>query len=82
MYIPVSLGMMARDGAGGQWPRVVLFSMAGCGVCVGFLWLGGVGGTPSLSFGTLKFFALALLVCEFEVICRALCKNSKYQYQY
>ena len=46
LYIPVSLGLMARDGAGGQWPMVVLFSMAGCGVCVGFLWLGGVGGTP------------------------------------
>ena len=48
LYIPVSLGLMARDGAGDQWPRVVLFSMAGCGVCVGFLWLGGVGGTPPL----------------------------------
>ena len=34
---------------------------------------------PSPSSGTLKFFALALLVCEFEVICRALCKNRKYQ---
>ena len=78
LYIPVSLGMMARDGAGGQWPMVELFLMAGCGVCVGFCC---VGGTPPFSFGTPKFFALALLVCEFEVICRALCKNRKYQYQ-
>ena len=43
LYIPVSLGLMARDDAGGQWPMVVLFLMAGCDVCVGF---GGVGGTP------------------------------------
>ena len=46
LYIPVFLGMMARDGAGGQWPMVMLFLMVGCGVCVGFLWLGGVGGNP------------------------------------
>ena len=39
------------------------------------------GRNPPLSYGTLKFFAFALLVCEFEVICCALCKNRKYQYQ-
>ena len=52
------------------------------GVVWGFSGLA-VWNPPSPSSGTLKFFALALLVCEFEVICRALIgETSKYKYKY
>ncbi len=45
LYISVFFGMMARDEAQGQWPTVVLFLMANCGVCVKFCC---VDGTPPL----------------------------------
>ena len=51
-----------------QWFRWMCFGVE-CGLCVGccvgLLWFGGAEPPPP-SYGTLKLFALALLVCEFE----------------
>ena len=55
--------------------------MAEWGLCGASLVLAVLCGTPPPFCGTLKFFALALLVCEFEDR-RALCKNRKHKHKH
>ena len=52
-------GLMACDGVGVQWQNEDL-----CGASLVLAVL--CGTPPSIFGGTTKFFALALLVCEFE----------------
>ena len=67
------LGLMACDGVGVQWQNGDL--------CGASLALAVLCGNPPPFCGTLKFFALALLVCEFEDR-RALCKNRKHKHKH
>ena len=67
---------------------MALASNGRMGIVWGFSGFGGVVRNPSLPFGgTPKFFALALLVCEFEdaaahlfarIFLHFICKTSKY----
>ncbi len=72
---------MARDGAGGQWPMVVLFSIAGCGFCVGFLWLGGVDGTTPFPSALRSSSRLLCLYVNLRLSAALYAKieNTKYQ---
>ena len=67
------LGLMACDGVGVQWQNGDL--------CVDSLVFAVLCGNQPPLCGTLKFFTLALLVCEFEDR-RALCKNRKHKHKH
>ena len=68
------LGLMACDGVGVQWQNGDL--------CGASLVLAVLCGNPPPVCGTLKFFALALLVCEFEDRRALIGKNRKHKHKH
>ena len=76
-YVVVAVVLLTKtvscDGVGVQWQNGDL--------CGASLVLAVLCGTPPPFCGTLKFFALALLVCEFEDR-RALYKNRKHKHKH
>ena len=61
---------------------MALASIGRMGIVWGFSGFGGVVRNPPPFCGTLKFFALALLVCEFEDRRALICKNREHKHKH